>query len=140
MSDTTLNTKPIYSRSPDIQWVQSITAANTAKDGTGTVNTVFTADATNGGRVEKLKVRALGTNVATVLRVFINNGATNATASNNTLYTEATIAATTLTETAALADNEITLNLALPIGYKLNVTLGTAVAAGLSVTAVGGKY
>lgn len=140
MSDTTLNTKPIYSRSPDIQWGAVVTTANTAKDGTGTVGTAFTADATNGGRVEKLKVRAAGTNVATVFRVFINNGSTNATASNNTLYTEATIAATTLSETSALADNEITLNLALPIGYKINYTIGTSVAAGLAVTAVGGKY
>jgi hypothetical protein len=134
------NTAPIFSRLPDVQWSSPITAANTAKDGTGTVNTVFTADATNGGRVEKLKVRPLGTNVATVLRVFINNGSTNATAANNVLYTEATIAAATLSEVAALADTEIALNLALPAGYKLNVTLGTAIAAGVAVTAVGGKY
>lgn len=135
------NTAPIYSRLPDVQWpAAAIASANTAKDGTGTVATVFTADATNGGRVEKLKVRGLGTNVATVLRIFINNGSTNATAANNALYMEATIAATTLSEVAALADNEILLNLALPAGYKLNVTIGTAVAAGLMVTAVGGKY
>lgn len=134
------NTAPIFSRIPDVQWANSIAAANTAKDGTGTVNTVFTADATNGGRVEKLKVRPMGTNVATVLRVFINNGSTNATAANNVLYTEATIAAATLSEVAALADTEITLNLALPAGYKLNVALGTAIAAGVAVTAVGGKY
>lgn len=140
MSDTTLNTKPIYSRSPDVQWSAGITAANTAMDGTGTVNTVFTADATNGGRCDKLKIRSLGTNVATVVRVFINNGSTNATAANNTLYYEATIAATTANAAAALADNEIALALALPAGYKLNVTLGTAVAAGISVTAVAGKY
>lgn len=141
MADTTLNTRPIYSRSPDVQWgAAAITAANTAKGGTGTVTTVFTADATNGGRVERLKVRAAGTNVATVLRVFINNGSTNATAANNILYTEATIAATTLSEVAALADNDISLNLSLPAGYKLNVVIGTAVAAGLYVTAVGGKY
>lgn len=141
MADTTLNTKPIYSRAPDVQWgTSALTTANTAKDGTGTVLTVFTADATNGGRVEKLKIRAAGTNVATVLRVFINNGSTNATASNNILYTEATIAATTLSEVAALADNEIALAIALPPGYKLNVTIGTSVSAGLYITAVGGKY
>lgn len=139
MADTTLNTKPIYSGYPDLAW-GTVATANTAKDGTGTVVTVFTADATNGGRVEKLKVRAAGTNVATVLRVFINNGSTNATAANNTLYTEATIAATTLSEVAALADNEITLTLALKPGYKINVTIGTTVAAGLAVTGVGGKY
>jgi hypothetical protein len=134
-----LNTSPIYSAAPIVTW-GVVATANTAKDGTGTVVTVFTADATNGGRVEKLKVCARGTNVATVLRVFINNGSTNATADNNTLYSETTIAATTLSEVAALADTEIALNLALPAGYKLNITIGTTVAAGLAVTAVGGKY
>jgi hypothetical protein len=133
------NTTPIYSKAPDIQWCV-IDTANTAKDGTGTVGTAFTADATNGGRVEKLKVRAKGTNVATVLRVWINNGSTNATAGNNTLIYEVTIAATTLSEVAALADTEIPLGIALPLGYKINVTIGTTVAAGLHVTAIGGKY
>jgi len=135
----TANVNPIYSRTPDVQWSE-VATANTAKDGTGTVVTVFTADATEGGRVEKLKIRAKGTNTATALRVWINNGSTNATAANNTLYTEATIAATTLSEVAALVDNEIILNLALPAGYKINVTIGTTVAAGLHVCAVGGKY
>jgi hypothetical protein len=134
-----LNTSPIFSAAPVIGWA-TITAANTATDGTGTVATIFTADATNGGRVERIKVRALGTNVATVIRFFINNGSTNATAANNTLFYEATIAATTGSQTSALADNEFILGLALPAGYKIIATIGTAVAAGLAVTAVGGKY
>jgi hypothetical protein len=133
------NTNPIYSRVGQIEW-GVIDTANTAKDGTGTVVTVFTADATNGGRVEKLKVRAKGTNVATVLRVWLNNGGSNATPANNTLYTEQTIAATTVSEVAALADTEIALNLALPPAYKINITIGTTVAAGLHVSAVGGAY
>lgn len=137
------NTKPIYSRVADIQW-GTISAANTAKDGTGTVVTVFTADATNGGRVERLRIRALGTNVATVLRVFINNGSTNTTAANNSLYEEITLPSTTLNEAAAILNKEILFNdgdgLVLPPGYKINVTLGTAVSAGYQVTAVGGKY
>lgn len=134
-----LNTAPIYSAAPIVAW-GTVATANTAKDGTGTVVTVFTADATNGGRIEKLKIRAAGTNVATVLRVFINNGSTNATAANNSLYAEMTIAATTLSEVAALADNELSLGLSLPAGYCINITIGTTVAAGLSVTGVGGKY
>jgi len=133
------NTAPIYSRVASIAW-STVTTANTAKDGTGTVVTIFTADATNGGRVEKIKVRAMGTNTATVLRVWINNGSTNATAANNTLYTEITVAATTVSEVAALLDNEIPMNIALPPGYKINITIGTTVAAGLHCTAVGGAY
>lgn len=137
------NTQAIYSKVGDIQW-GTVATANTAKDGTGTVVTVFTADATNGGRVERLRIRSLGTNVATVLRVFINNGSTNATAANNSLYEEITLPATTLDEDAALTNQEIKFNdgdgLVLPPGYKLNITIGTTVAAGYAVTAVGGKY
>lgn len=134
-----MNTAPIYSAAPSISW-GVIDTANTAKDGTGTVVPVFTADATNGGRVEKLRIKAKGTNVATVLRVWLNNGSTNATAANNTLLAEMTIAATTLSEVAQLAENELILNIALPAGYVLNVTIGTTVAAGLHVTAIGGRY
>lgn len=132
------NTSPIFPLTPNLAWA-TVTTANTAKDGTGTVATVYTAGA-NGSRVDYLKVRALGTNVATVIRVFINNGSTNATAANNTLIMDQTIAATTNSETAQLADNIIQLDLSLPAGYKINVTIGTTVAAGLQVTGVGGDY
>lgn len=114
--------------------------ANTAKDGTGTVVTVFTAHATDGSRVDYLKVRAIGSNTATVLRAFINNGSTNATAGNNSLLMERTIPTTTLSEVAELADIYIPLDISLPAGYKVNVTIGTTVAAGLAVTAIGGHY
>lgn len=135
------NVQPIFPRVPSIQWTPAaLTAANTAKDGTGAVATVFTAKAVDGSRLDYLKVRARGTNVATVMRVFINNGTDATVAANNTLFMERTIPATTLSETAELADNYISMDISLPAGYKINVTLGTAVAAGLSVTAVGGEY
>lgn len=133
------NNAAIFPAKGKIQW-GTVTTANTAKDGTGTVVTIFTADATNGSRLDTIKVRALGTNVATVLRIFINNGSTNATAANNSLYYDITIAATTNSETAALVDTEIPMDLVLPAGYKINITIGTTVAAGLQVTAVGGDY
>ena len=132
------NITPIFPLTPKVSWA-TLTTANTAKDGTGTVGTCYTAGP-NGARVDYLKVRALGTNVATVLRVFVNNGSDNATAGNNSLVLEQTIAATTLSETAALADNLVTLDMSIPAGYKINVTNGTTVAAGLQVTAFGGDY
>lgn len=137
------NTTPIYSKVGDIQWGTLLATANTAKDGTGTVATIFTADPTNGGRVERIKVRAAGTNVATVLRIFINNGSTNATPANNSLFAEITCPATTLSEVAALLDPSVGITdfpLVLPPGYKLNCTIGTTVAAGVSITAIAGKY
>jgi hypothetical protein len=131
------NNNPIFTAVADIQWTAApLTAANTAKDGTGTVATVFTADATNGGYVSKLVARSLGTNAATVLRVFLSN----ATAANNALYAEMSLPATSLSETLALPAFELPLNLALPPGYRLLCTIGTAVAAGHELTVVGGKY
>ena len=135
------NTNPIFTLAPDIQWHSAaLTAANTAKDGTGTVATVFAADAANGGFVSKLIARPAGTNVATMLRVFINNGATNATPANNILVAEMTLPATTLSEVAAQPAYELPLNFALPAGYKINCTIGTSVAAGHYLSVIGGKY
>ncbi len=135
------NTAPIFSLLGDVQWgATAITTANTAKDGTGTALTVFTADATNGGFVQRIRFRAAGTNIATVARVFINNGLTNTDPVNSNLWDEITLAASTLSEVAALATYELPLNFALPPGYTLNVTIGTTVAAGYYVSVIGGKY
>jgi len=135
------NTNPIYTLAPDIEWgAYALSAANTTKSGTGTVLTVFTADATNGGYVNKIRFRAAGTNVATVARVFINNGQTNSVSANNILFDELTLPATTLSETAQLTNQEIVWNLALPAAYNINVTIGTSVAAGYYVTVIGGRY
>jgi len=135
------NKDPIFTGTPDIQWNNTaLAAANTAMDGTGTVTSVFTADATNGGFVAKLIARALGTNVATVARIFLNNGSANTTAANNILIGEMTLPATTASASSALPAFEYPLNFALPPGYKINVTIGTAVAAGLVFSVIGGKY
>lgn len=133
------NTTPIFGRAGNIEWA-ALTAANTAMDGTGTVATVFTADAANGSYLQKLVVRPKGTNVATVLRVFMNNGSDNSVAANNALIGEYTLPATTATATAALAGIEVPVNAVLPPGYKINVTLGTAVAAGYAISGWGGPY
>ena len=134
------NTQPIFSIAGDVEGgATAITTANTAKDGTGTVLTVFTANV-DGAFVQRIRFRSAGTNIATVARVFINNGSTNATAANNILYDEITLAATTLSEVAALPVYELPLNFALPAGYVLNITLGTTIAAGYYVSVIGGKY
>lgn len=135
------NAQPIFSKIGDIQWgAAAITAANTAKDGTGTVTTIFTADITNGGLVDDIVIAPIGTNVQTVLRVFINNGSTNATPANNVLIDEVVLPATTLTETDLMGIFRCSINRALPPGYKINVVLATAIAAGVMVSANGGKY
>ena len=128
---------PVFSSVAQAAWA-SLTAANTAKDGTGAVATVFTADAAAGSDLQKLIFRPRGTNVGSVARVFLNNGLSNATAANNSLIAEVGLPATTLTETAANAGAELALNLNLAPGHAILVVLGTAVAAGWQVTGVGG--
>lgn len=130
---------PIFSQTPIFTVGQTITTANTAKDGTGTVVLLYTAGA-NGSRVDSVTIRNTGTAVATVIRIFVNNGATNATATNNSLYTEMTIPAATLSEVAALASNIITMGISLPATYRVYATIGTTVATALQVSAVGGDY
>jgi hypothetical protein len=135
-----INITPIFTKRGDIQWPATpMAAANTAKDGTGTVAVAFTAGV-DGAFVQKLVARPYGTNVATVLRVFLNNGGSTATPANNSLVNELSLPATTLSEVAAQPPNELALNFALPAGYKLTCTLGTAVAAGYEVTVFGGSY
>jgi hypothetical protein len=142
------NTLPIYSKQGQINWSTSVLkTANTAIDGTGSPLVFFTADASNGGRVERIRVNPLGTNIATVIRIFINNGGDTEVAANNILYAELTAAATTVSQVARLVNNEVpstvdttSFPLILPPGYRLTATCGTTVAAGFSVMAVGGSY
>jgi hypothetical protein len=136
------NIQPIYSKIADIQWSTAIVqSANTTTDLTsGTIYPIFTADTTNGGYVQRVRFRPLGSNAATVARVWINNGSDTTVSANNTLWDEIAIALTTVSQTAAQATYELPLNFPLPPSYRLYITLGTVVAAGFDVTVIGGKY
>lgn len=137
------NASPIFSRVGEIEWGAATLATVSAADytGVGAHNQLcFTADATNGGYVQRLRFKAIGTNVAAVARVYINNGSTNGTATNNTLYGELSLPATTAATTSATVDVDYPLNFALPPGYRIYVGLGATVAAGWIVTTIGGAY
>jgi hypothetical protein len=117
----------------------TVATANTAKDGTGAVAFLIKAD-TQDLYVDRVIFMAIGSNVATVARIFINNGRDHAVASNNTPFMEETLAATTLDEAAAFAVESVATDLWLPKGYRLMFTLGTTVAAGVRGLALGGSY
>ena len=55
--------------------VAQISVANTLRDGTGTLGTVFTAGAT-GSRIDRLTIQATATTTAGMIRLFISNGTT----------------------------------------------------------------
>ena len=127
----TANTAPIFGLTPQGPGaLAAITGANTAVDGPGTVSTLYTAG-TNGGFVRRIRVKGAGTNVASVMRIFINNGSSSGTAANNILWGELPLAATTASNSAAIGpDFEYPMNLVLKAGYVVNVCFGTAGAAG----------
>lgn len=138
------NFQPIFSKVGDVQWtVSAMTVANTTADLTsGTIYLAFTADATSGGYVQRIRFRTLGTNSnATVARLWLNNGSSTGTAANNTLFDEITLPTTTVSQVAGQANYELPLNFALSPGYRIYITLGTApTSAGWSATVIGGKY
>jgi hypothetical protein len=138
------NTHPIFIgtlESPFVTVPSGSGSVNTALDGTGTVGTntflLFTADATNGSSVGQIVWQHLGTNVACNSRIFVNNGSSNATASNNALVGEITLAANTLSQVAAQIQTNIydfgPTGLYLKAGYKIYITIGTQVASGYAV-------
>jgi hypothetical protein len=126
---------PIFSNAGSIQGLAAaLLVANTAVDGTGTLNTVFTAPA-DGAFVQYIKATPLGTTGgATVLRLFNFDGAVNR------LWKEMTIPAVVISQVAALPEFVMPLNVALKGGDILKVTIGTTITAGLMVVGVGGSF
>jgi hypothetical protein len=144
------NTSPIFPLTPINTWVSGAAAsgttpgvtANTTKDLTsGTIyGPIFTGKAVDGSRLDFIKVRPLGTNVTTVVRIWINNGSATGTAANNTLYLERTLSSTTNSETTEQPDIALPMGISISAGYRIYATFGTAVAAGFHLTAIAGDY
>lgn len=128
------NNSPVIPLTPNCggaTFAVAITAANTALDGTGTVNTIYTAGA-SGGFLDSVSFLHAGTNSsATVARVFLNNGSANTTAHNNILIGEVSIAANTLTQAAASIPYPLPIKKNIPANFVINVTIGTAASAGI---------
>jgi len=116
-----------------------VLTANTNVDGTGTLVTVFTAG-TNGSVVDSMTVYHLGTNIATVLRVFLKDS------TNYYLIYEKTIAANTVSQVAESTAYDVLFNgtdrkrILLPANAQLVACVGTTIAAGVQVTCFGGDY
>ena len=147
MAATDANKQPIYSvqgdQSVDASTGMAPTFTTAAADYDGTTAThnklVFTAGA-NGSFVQRLRFKAKGTNTASVARIFINNGSTNATATNNSFYGEITLPATTAINTAATVELDYPMNFPLPPNWRIYVGIATTVAAGWVCTPVAGRY
>lgn len=136
------NTTPIHLLTPNVSSC-TIAAANTARDGSGTLVTLFTAGA-DGSRVERIVFisaqATAATNSAMIWRVFI----TDTSGANPRLWREVASAATAASNTVVGSTQEIYLpgGLALASGQIIKVT--QSVYAGAQdqthVFAEGGNY
>lgn len=124
----------------------TFTTAAADYDGTTATHNklVFTADATNGSRLAGIHFDAKGTNVASVARVYINNGSTNATATNNSLVGKISLPVSTASNTQAEAVSDYYFPggyVDLPPGFRIYVGLATTVSAGWVATPIlGGNF
>ena len=102
----------------------------------------FTANSTNGSRLLGLHFEATGTNTQSVARIYLNNGSTNTSASNNQLIGKLTLPATTASNTVAEASADYYFpgpnGIDLPPGFRIYVGLATTVATSWISNPIGG--
>ncbi|SRR6266568_629441 len=139
------NNSPIFSKAGDVSsnngtgMAPTLTTGSNTYDGTnGNAALVYTSGA--GGFIQRLRFKAIGTNVATVARIFLNNGSSAGTATNNSFYGEISLPATTASAVAATIEEDYIMNIAIPTGFRIYALLATTVAAGWVVTPVAGQY
>lgn len=140
------NRDPIFSRVGDVSnnagTGMNQLVLNAANDYTGIdadVSLIFTAG-TDGAYIQRIRFKAGGTNVATVARIYINNGSTPGTATNNLFHGECSLPATTAIATAATVEIDYPMGYALNPSFRLYFGIATAVAAGWVATPICGQY
>ena len=140
------NTSPIFTEKADVSINNGTTLPSPITTATGDYTgvspnhqLVHTAGA-DGSYVRRLQFKALGTNVASVARVYLNNGSDPTVAANNVLFDEVSLPVTTASNVAATSTIVLPMEMAINPAFRIYVGLGTTVAAGWDVTAVGGQY
>lgn len=91
-------TSPIFTATPRLA-VGSVSAANTNRDGTGTIVTLLQGAAT-GTRINKITIKAIVTTTAGMIRFYLDNGTI-------TLYREVPVTAVTVSASVAGFEYEL---------------------------------
>jgi hypothetical protein len=108
-----------------------VSTANTNRNGTGTIATVFTAGS-NGSRIDDIYITATGTTTAGVVRLFLNDG------TNTYLFEEILVTAITPSTTVAVFQSvQLNLGLILANGWSLRASTNNAETFNIQVTRAG---
>jgi hypothetical protein len=118
--------------------IGQISTANAARDGTGTIGTIFSAG-TSGSRIDAINLKATGTTTAGMVRLFLHDG------TNARLLTEVPVIPITPTATLPAFEVQIATNTAdnilpliIPTGYSLRAS--THNADTFNIIAIGGDF
>lgn len=129
------NTAPIFALTPVIM-KNTVSTANTARDGTGTIATIGTAGA-NGTRIDEIRVKATGDPADSIVTIFLYDGATYFLFDEFDLNDPAA-ASTTV---AGYSEPRYYQNLILPSGWSIRAAITVALTSGvINVFAFGGDY
>jgi hypothetical protein len=111
--------------------VAQVTAANTNRDGTGTIVTVLTAGA-SGTRVDDVVITATGTTTAGMVRLYVHDG------TNARLLREVSVTAITPSGTvSAFTSSIFNLQLLLKTGWSLRASTHNAETFNIIVARAG---
>lgn len=126
---------PIFASLPRSALGQ-VSTANTNRDGTGTVATIFSAGP-NGSRLFSIDIVATVTTTAGVVRLFLHDG------TNFRLWKEVLVSAITPSASVAVFSSHIDLSdeddaVLLPVGYSLRASTHNAEA--INVIVHGGDF
>lgn len=108
-----------------------VTTANTLRDGTGTLATIFTAGA-SGSRIDDIYMVATGTTTANVIRLFIHDG-TNARLLSETIVSIVTPSTALPVWSSSLLNQAIVL----PSGFSLRASTNNTETYNILVTRAG---
>jgi hypothetical protein len=126
---------PAFIATPRIGAV-TVSTANTARDGTGTIATVFTAGA-NGSRIEEVVLKATGDPADSIVTLFLHDGSTYF------LFDEVDLAdpAAASTTVTGYRMSRTYDNLVLPTGWSLRAAITVALSSGvINAIALGGDF
>jgi hypothetical protein len=124
-------TSPAYTAIPRTERA-TISAANTNRDGTGTIVNLFTAGA-NGSRVERITICATGTTTAGMIRFYLFDG------TNTDLWLEVSVNAITPSATVESFYSQLG-SLSFILSNSKSIRVSTNNAESFRIIAEGGDF
>lgn len=124
-------TSPAYTAIPRTERA-TISAANTNRDGTGTIVNLFTAGA-NGSRVERITICATGTTTAGMIRFYLFDG------TNTDLWLEVSVTAITPSATVESFYSQLG-SLSFILSNSKSIRVSTNNAESFRIIAEGGDF